>query len=138
MFSRSLFTFFFIVVTSCFCGSATIVADTYQQNDCIECHKKGSDQSRLTIDTDTYLTSVHAAGFVCTDCHRSIVDDYHTSKIGSGVVNCRDCHQHLKQHGGRSADRSATSAGPPGGVDPARPSGRPGLSGGGGDKRPRG
>lgn len=75
----------------------------YQNEDCIECHRLSSDKSKLRIDTKAWGTSVHAAGFKCAECHIGVTSDYHISKIGSGAVNCVECHQKRKGHGGLAA-----------------------------------
>jgi hypothetical protein len=102
MHAKLLLLIIAFLTTGWFTGPTLLLAGNYQQEDCIECHKKGSTKSRLTIDVDGYLTSVHASGFYCTDCHKNVTSDYHISDIGSGAVNCQSCHQQLRQHGGDS------------------------------------
>ncbi len=71
----------------------------YTDEDCIECHRMGSQDSDLHIAMDTYEASVHSQEISCQECHTGVVDDDHQSVEGSGAVDCSDCHEQENRHG---------------------------------------
>lgn len=72
----------------------------YSDAECVRCHRSGSSESRLQIDTDRYMTGVHAGETGCADCHAAITGDEHFTKNGLVKVNCGSCHDQKNLHGG--------------------------------------
>jgi len=85
---------------------------SYSENDCIGCHKLGSQQSKLNINMDDYLSSIHGKEITCMDCHQTVKDEYHVKIKGSAKVNCQKCHEQKNLHsrdGSVSCDDCHTS-----------------------------
>jgi hypothetical protein len=80
-------------------ASETKVATAYTPEDCIECHRTGSEESGLHISVEEYDASVHGPEITCLECHTGVVDDQHESTKGSGVVDCSACHEQENRHG---------------------------------------
>jgi hypothetical protein len=79
--------------------SETDITSAYTPEDCIECHRTGSDESELQISIEAYEASVHSAELTCLECHTDVVDDEHQSFEGSGSVDCNACHEQENRHG---------------------------------------
>ncbi len=71
----------------------------YTDEECIECHRTGSDQGGIYISIDEFNQSVHAEEATCQDCHAGVVDDDHQTTPGSGAVDCSGCHDQQNHHG---------------------------------------
>lgn len=80
-------------------ASVTEAATVYTSDDCIECHRTGSEESGLQIFVEEYEASVHGPEITCLDCHTGVVDDQHQSTKGSGAVDCSACHEQENRHG---------------------------------------
>lgn len=80
-------------------ASVTETATAYTLEDCIECHRTGSEESGLHISIEEYEASVHGPEITCLDCHTGVVDDQHQSIKGSGAVDCSACHEQENRHG---------------------------------------
>lgn len=80
-------------------ASETKAATAYTPEDCVECHRTGSEESGLLISVEEYEASVHGAEITCLDCHTGVVDDQHESTKGSGAVDCSACHEQENRHG---------------------------------------
>jgi hypothetical protein len=74
-------------------------AAAYTPEECIECHRTGSEESGLQISVEAYEASVHGEEATCLDCHTGVVDDEHESTQGSGAVDCSECHEQENRHG---------------------------------------
>lgn len=72
---------------------------TYEQADCLRCHREGSSKSNLTINQVAYENSVHYKEITCMDCHTGIVDNTHSKQKDSGKVDCGTCHEQKNRHG---------------------------------------
>lgn len=84
-------------------GTATAAA--YTPEDCIDCHRTGSEESERQMSVDTYEASVHGGEEItCLDCHTGVLDNEHQSTEGSGAVDCSACHEQENQHGLNGAD----------------------------------
>jgi hypothetical protein len=64
----------------------------YTPEDCIECHRSGSEESSLQVSVDTFEASVHGQAVTCTECHTAILDASHMEQSGEDVVACEACH----------------------------------------------
>ncbi len=64
----------------------------YTQEECIECHSFGSEDSSLHISVEEYKASAHGQEVTCMECHTKVLDEEHESEEGSGAVTCRECH----------------------------------------------
>ena len=71
----------------------------YTPEDCIDCHGGKSQESALRIPVKVFQESIHAIEYTCLDCHTSVVDDSHQETIGSGAVDCVQCHEKVNHHG---------------------------------------
>ena len=78
---------------------------SYTQDECIQCHREGSFESKLHVDVDKYLLSIHGSQITCFDCHADIRDNKHTEVKGLGKVDCQQCHEQQSLH---SQDRTVT------------------------------
>jgi hypothetical protein len=74
-------------------------ASDYEPDDCIECRRRGSEESDLTISIRDYEGSVHGGENTCMDCHSEVLDEDHQTTEGSGMVDCSGCHDQENQHG---------------------------------------
>jgi hypothetical protein len=74
-------------------------ATAYTNEDCIACHRTGSEESDLHMAIDAFEASVHGQEITCQDCHSAVVDDEHQNVEGSGAVDCNECHEQENQHG---------------------------------------
>ena len=74
-------------------------AFAYTSEDCIECHRTGSEESELHISLDEFNASIHAEEASCQDCHTLVVDDDHQTTPGSGATDCSECHEQQNLHG---------------------------------------
>ena len=74
-------------------------ASAYEQAECIECHRLGSQESTRQMDINAFRDSVHGKDTECMDCHTGIVDDTHQTQKGSGAVDCGTCHDTQNHHG---------------------------------------
>jgi hypothetical protein len=66
--------------------------NSYTSEDCIECHRSGSEESSLQISVETFEASVHGQAITCVECHTAIRDESHTEQSGADVVTCNGCH----------------------------------------------
>ncbi len=64
----------------------------YTQEECIECHRSGSEESELQISVEEYKSSIHGQEVTCMECHTKVLDEEHESEEGSGAATCRECH----------------------------------------------
>jgi hypothetical protein len=80
-------------------ASETKAATDYTPEDCIECHRTGSEESGLHISVEEYEASAHGPEITCLDCHTGVVDVQHESTKGSGAVDCSACHEQENRHG---------------------------------------
>ncbi|MDM8557120.1 cytochrome c3 family protein [Desulfococcaceae bacterium HSG7] len=64
----------------------------YTQEECIECHRSGSEDSSLHISVKEYKASAHGQEVTCMECHTKVLDEEHESEEGTGAVTCRECH----------------------------------------------
>jgi len=72
---------------------------SYSEHDCIDCHKITSQQSKLKINVDYYLSSIHGREITCIDCHQGVKDKKHVNNIeGSRKVDCQNCHEQKNLH----------------------------------------
>ena len=72
----------------------------YTMEECIECHKLGSEKAKLHIPVKIFKTSIHhREETTCMDCHMDVVDEDHETTKGSGVVDCSECHDEENKHG---------------------------------------
>lgn len=88
-----------------FCLSVFIFLAGYSYNtwahkpeDCIKCHRQGSAESTLHIAVKQFEASVHGREITCKDCHKNIMDKTHQETIGSGSVDCAECHEKENRH----------------------------------------
>jgi hypothetical protein len=64
----------------------------YTPEDCIECHRPGSEESSLHVSIETFEASVHGQAVTCTECHTAIRDEAHMEQSGTDEVACDTCH----------------------------------------------
>ena len=74
----------------------------YTPEDCVNCHKQGSTESRLHISIEEFRASAHGEEATCLDCHTGVVDEAHEKTKGSGVADCSECHEQENRHGVQS------------------------------------
>jgi hypothetical protein len=74
-------------------------AGAYRPEDCINCHGEKSEESSLQIPVGAFKASAHAKELSCLDCHTRVVDDSHQETVGSGAVDCAQCHDQKNRHG---------------------------------------
>ena len=76
----------------------------YTVEECVECHKLGSDKSKLHMPFEEFKGSVHyREDLTCMDCHMDVTDENHETKKGSGAVDCSECHDEENLHGQEAA-----------------------------------
>ena len=92
-------TFLFTTAMGSGQHSASKTESGYSPEDCIECHRTGSDESERQISISEYEESVHGQEITCLDCHTEVVDDEHQATEGSGTVDCSACHEQENRHG---------------------------------------
>jgi hypothetical protein len=78
---------------------AAKAAFAYTSQECIDCHRTGSTESKLHISIDEFNTSIHAEEAGCQECHTLVEDEDHTTTPGSGAVDCSGCHEQENRHG---------------------------------------
>lgn len=71
----------------------------YTEEDCIQCHRTGSEESELHISVEEFRASAHNEEATCQDCHEGVTDDAHQDEEGSGAVDCTGCHDQENRHG---------------------------------------
>jgi hypothetical protein len=72
----------------------------YTTEDCIECHRMGSEESSLLISIEEFQASIHGQEeTACLDCHTQVLDETHQETEGSGAVDCSGCHEQENRHG---------------------------------------
>jgi hypothetical protein len=72
----------------------------YTMEECIECHKEGSDKAKLYIPLEVFKASIHhREETTCMDCHMDVTDEDHETTKGSGIVDCSECHDEENKHG---------------------------------------
>jgi len=94
----------FGLVILIFTAAQTVFA--YSPQDCINCHKIGSTESKLQISIDDFKASIHGEEddeTTCRDCHTLVEDDNHQTTPGTGAVDCSSCHEQENRHGRKSA-----------------------------------
>jgi hypothetical protein len=91
---RSLLHFIVILVWLIPCKTSA-----YTSKDCIRCHSEDSKQSSLHISIKEFQGSVHGSEITCEDCHTGIRNEEHGKVVGSGVVDCSQCHEQKNLHG---------------------------------------
>ena len=79
--------------------AAAQAAFAYTTQECIDCHRTGSTESKLQISIDEFNTSIHAEEAGCQECHTLVEDEDHTTTPGSGAVDCSGCHEQENRHG---------------------------------------
>ena len=79
--------------------TVTQAAFAYTDEDCIECHRTGSEKGGINISIDEFNASVHAEEAGCQDCHTLVEDETHQTTPGSGAVDCSGCHEQENRHG---------------------------------------
>jgi hypothetical protein len=79
-------------------------ARAYTSEDCMVCHREGSEDSRLRISITEFQNSAHGGELACEDCHAGVMDKDHENIKGSGAVDCNECHDQENRHG-LSGDR---------------------------------
>ncbi len=85
----------------------------YMNEDCIACHDGSNDslgdssggKADLLINMEQFNASVHNTEIGCNDCHTGIIDESHQDTIGSGAVNCNECHDQENRHGIESVEK---------------------------------
>lgn len=75
------------------------VSFAYTPQDCINCHQTGSAESALQISVDVFRASIHGEEITCQECHTLVVNENHITTPGSGIVDCRSCHEKENRHG---------------------------------------
>jgi len=88
-----------IILISSLAAIAAGTAGAYTPEDCIDCHGEKSQESTLRIPVKVFQESIHAIELTCLDCHTNVVDDSHEETIGSGGVDCAQCHEKVNHHG---------------------------------------
>jgi hypothetical protein len=73
--------------------------EAYVPENCIKCHGEKSEKSSLQIPLEAFKASVHSKELSCQDCHTGVIDDSHQTIIGSGAVDCTQCHDQENRHG---------------------------------------
>lgn len=111
---KSIYTYAMVismVITMAMAGHArasaseTETATAYTPEDCMECHRTGSEESGLHMSVEEYEASVHGPEITCLDCHTGVIDDEHQSTEGSGAVDCSACHEAQEnKHGLNGSD----------------------------------
>ncbi len=71
----------------------------YTEDDCIQCHQTGSEDSEKHMSIEEFRASVHNEEATCQDCHTGVVDDEHQEIEGSGATDCSSCHEQKNNHG---------------------------------------
>lgn len=71
----------------------------YTREECIGCHREGSEKSTLHIPIEGFRSSAHGSETECQDCHTGVLDDDHFDQKGSGKVDCSECHEQENRHG---------------------------------------
>ena len=71
----------------------------YTSEDCIECHRTGSEESELHMSVKEFEASIHGGEVTCLECHTGVVDEEHQDIEGSGAVDCSACHEQENRHG---------------------------------------
>ncbi len=71
----------------------------YTEEDCIQCHQTGSEDSELHISIEAFRGSAHNEEATCIDCHTGVIDDEHQNVEGSGATDCGECHEQENEHG---------------------------------------
>jgi hypothetical protein len=79
-------------------------AEAYTSADCIKCHDRSGQESALKMSVEQFNRSIHAAEHECQDCHANVVDEEHQETVGSGAVNCSNCHDQKNRHGIRAIE----------------------------------
>ena len=77
----------------------SIEVGAYTDEDCIKCHDRAGQGSTLKMSVEQFNRSIHAVEFTCRDCHINVADDDHQEVVGSGAVNCKECHDKENRHG---------------------------------------
>ena len=88
-----------IILISILVSVTTGAAGAYTTEDCFDCHGEESQESSLKIPLRAFKTSAHAKELSCLDCHTGVVDDNHQETVGSGAVDCGQCHDQENRHG---------------------------------------
>lgn len=84
-------------------ASASDADAAYTDEECIACHRSGSDESDLQMSAEEYKASAHGDEIGCRECHTLVVDDAHQTTEGSGAVDCAACHEQENRHGMKGA-----------------------------------
>ncbi len=111
--SRILSVLFMILMAAGFSSAWAAESDAgYTEEDCIQCHRTGSDESDLHMSVDEFKASVHNGQATCQDCHTGVTDDSHQTTKGSGAADCSGCHDQENNHGlkAQAADRPQCSS----------------------------
>ncbi len=88
-----------IIIISILVSITAGAVEAYTPEDCVECHGEKSQESSLQIPVGAFKTSAHAKELSCIDCHTGVVDDSHRETVGSGAVDCGQCHDRENRHG---------------------------------------
>ena len=79
--------------------TAAQAAFAYTTQECIDCHRTGSTESKLQISIDEFKASSHEEEATCQDCHTMVEDESHETTPGSGATDCSECHEQENPHG---------------------------------------
>lgn len=97
MMKRFLYSFLMMGLFIFFIGSDVWA---YTMEECIECHKEGSDKAELHMPLKAFEASIHnREETTCMDCHISVTDEDHEITKGSGATDCSECHDEENKHG---------------------------------------
>ncbi|MDJ0817401.1 MAG: multiheme c-type cytochrome [Desulfobacterales bacterium] len=104
--NRYLFNFkqLYVIFIATLMVSFTLAIDVrlslaYTNEECIECHRTGSEEGGIYISIEEFKASVHAEEAGCQDCHTMVEDETHMETPGSGAVDCSSCHEQENRHG---------------------------------------
>jgi hypothetical protein len=89
----------------------------YTPDECVRCHRTGSDESKTYINVREYESSVHSGKLICVDCHEDVLDLSHMNhKLGR--IDCQRCHEKPNLHA-KDGSVPCKSCHPPHGIYPA-------------------
>jgi hypothetical protein len=88
-----------LILITILASFAAGTAGAYTPEDCIGCHAEKSEESALHIPVGDFKASAHTKEELsCPDCHTGVVDDSHEETVGSGAVDCVQCHEKENRH----------------------------------------
>ncbi|MBI4767046.1 MAG: hypothetical protein HY787_21065 [Deltaproteobacteria bacterium] len=77
---------------------SSISAWAYTMNECLGCHGQAGTATH-TISMTEFKNSAHGKDLSCLDCHTKVKDESHQTRMGSGAVQCGQCHDQENRHG---------------------------------------